>query len=579
MNTSALSRHSPTTQTTAISPPSNYTTQSNASPARVVPMIDQTTLNSLRPNTASLLAAFGLGGATARLLTIGRTPAMKQLPHPSIVLVTGQSGSGKSQMIPSLIQTHRPATQVIDHAEPVDRPLIETWDIPPREAIARLCTVGISDPLTWAAHPSTLSDGQRARYTLALMLNDEAPVIVADEFLATLDRITAKAVAWTIARAARRLRKTLIAITSHEDLGGDLQPDFWINVPYLAEPVVIETDLHHAGTPEGWTDDPAHCTIHTDLVIERGTPADYHRLAHLHYAANAPATYQSVWVARHPLDPTPAAVCVYSYPDLHSAARNAATCDEYVIHGSRETAQRLNREVVRMSRLVVAPAYRGIGLAHRILNESIADLGRKYVETTTAMGPYTSLFERLGFHPVPQTSGPTEAALFEWAETTQLDPLATIDHSRLRRHIQRLSVRKRREAWRTIWHYYHQYVVHRRTRKKHPRRIPDAADPRWAEAIDVVCRRLTERPQYYILHTPGAVQCENPSLRSKHPTNAAGDAASTATQSARSPTNAQASNGPIGDTDGGPEMLCTDQGSHRGKPSSHAPEKRSVHKV
>lgn len=347
--------------------------------------------------------------------------------------------------------------------------------------------------------PATLSDGQTARYKIALMLYAGEPIIIIDEFLATLDRITAKCVAWTVGRAARRLKKTLIAITSHEDLGGDLQPDLWINVPYLGKPTVTQTDLHYAGTPEGWTADPTRCTIAEQVTIERGTPADYHRLAHLHYAAESPATYQSVWVARHPLDPNPAAVCVYSYPDLHSAARNLATTDEYIIHGSRKNAQRLNREVVRMSRIVVAPAYRGIGLAHRLLAESIAELDRRWIETTTAIGPYTTLFERLGFRCVPQTSGPTEAALFEWAETTQLDPLATLDHSRLTRHIERLSVRQQRHAWRVLWHYYHQYVVHRRTKKRHPKRVPDKTDPRWKEAFDVCCRRINERPAYFIL--------------------------------------------------------------------------------
>lgn len=457
-------------------------------------------------------------------------------------------------MVDSLIQTHRLKTPVLREASEVDAPLIETWPVPPRKAISRLCEVGLSDPLTWAAHPETLSDGQRARYHLALMLNDRIPTIVIDEFLASIDRTTARCVAWSVSRAVRRRSITLIAITSHEDLGGDLQPDVWIDVPYLGEPTATEPDLHYAGTPAGWTTDPSRCTVNERVVVERGTPADYHRLAHLHYAAGHPATYHSVWVARDTADDCIAGVCVYSYPDLHSSARNTATSNEYVIHGSRKTAQRLNREVVRMSRLIIAPQYRGIGLAHRILAESIADLDRRYIETTTAIGPFTTLFERLGFHSVPQTSGPSEAALFEWAETTQLDPLATLDHSRLARHIDGLSVRKAREAWRIIWHYYHQYVVHRRTKKRHPRRIPDRSDPRWKEAIDVACRRLTDRPQYYILGPlPENTQCPTTEATSL-PTKADTTTASKTAQSKPIHTPAKPEIGPSGDEVGTIEM-------------------------
>ncbi len=62
------------------------------------------------------------------------------------------------------------------------------------------------------------SDGQRYRYKIAKLLNSSARTWVADEFLSTLDRATAKVVAYSIQKLARRNRNTLIVATTHTDL-------------------------------------------------------------------------------------------------------------------------------------------------------------------------------------------------------------------------------------------------------------------------------------------------------------------------------------------------------------------------
>ena len=76
--------------------------------------------------------------------------------------------------------------------------------------------------------PSELSDGQRYRYRLAKLLESDADVWVADEFGAVLDRVTAKIVAWNLAKVARAHNKTLIVATTHTDLRDELAPSLTI---------------------------------------------------------------------------------------------------------------------------------------------------------------------------------------------------------------------------------------------------------------------------------------------------------------------------------------------------------------
>ncbi len=60
------------------------------------------------------------------------------------------------------------------------------------------------------------------------MMEMDADIWVADEFGAILDRETAKVVAFSIAKVARREGKTLLVATTHTDLKDELGPNLTI---------------------------------------------------------------------------------------------------------------------------------------------------------------------------------------------------------------------------------------------------------------------------------------------------------------------------------------------------------------
>ena len=73
--------------------------------------------------------------------------------------------------------------------------------------------------------PGELSDGQRYRYGIAACLAGGARTIVADEWCAKLDRVTAKVISRNARRVADKRGVGFLLATTHEDIIEDLQPD------------------------------------------------------------------------------------------------------------------------------------------------------------------------------------------------------------------------------------------------------------------------------------------------------------------------------------------------------------------
>lgn len=401
--------------------------------------------------------------------------------------MTGPSGSGKSQSINALIDAFG-NLECSPEPEPIKQPIIDAWpDSEPAKTCERLARVGLADAFSWARCPNELSAGQQARFFLALKLFHPAPLMVADEFCANLDRLTARTVAWAITREIRRTGKSAILVTSHDDLVADIQPDLHVKIGWTPQPELIWSS--------GRSDT---CTASEQCYYERGTHREWQSLKHLHYQSGDPATVHSYHCMRHPDIGDPAAIAVLSYPDLHSAARNLATANAYKIGGSREAAQQLNRECLKLTRIVVAPQFRAAGIAKMLIQTMIQNTNARWYECVTAMGRFNRFLQSVGFQEIPQGSGPIESKVLDWAQREQIPTDVLLHYDNLPAWIDTLSVRKAREAKKLCWHYYHQFVLHRRHRNAPPKHIPGPQDKRWPQAFELVARRCQERPSYWI---------------------------------------------------------------------------------
>jgi len=150
-----------------------------------------------------------------------------EIENGDVVYITGQSGSGKTVLLKqceTALQLDNQVVMNIDDVQLENVPLVDQVGKTTKEALMILSRVGLNDAYLFIRKPSELSDGQRYRLRLAHLLNLPADVWVADEFGAVLDRVTAKIVAFSLQKHARKEGKTLIVATTHEDLLEELGP-------------------------------------------------------------------------------------------------------------------------------------------------------------------------------------------------------------------------------------------------------------------------------------------------------------------------------------------------------------------
>lgn len=185
--------------------------------------------------------AFGIGLEDKEFVVFDRLQL--DIPQGSVVYITGQSGGGKSvalRELATLMAAEGKTVVNLDHVQFEDKPLIDQIGKDTNDAIRLLSIAGISDAYLYVRKPAELSDGQRYRFRLAKAIESGAAVWVADEFLAILDRTTAKVIAYSLQKHARRCGATLMVATTHTDMVPDLSPDLTIEKRYR-EKVRIET--------------------------------------------------------------------------------------------------------------------------------------------------------------------------------------------------------------------------------------------------------------------------------------------------------------------------------------------------
>lgn len=161
-----------------------------------------------------------------------------------VIYITGQSGGGKSVMLRDLAAKFAgmDGEKVVnlDHIELDDSAaLIDLIGKDTTEALRLLNAVGITDAFSYLRKPSELSDGQRYRFRMAKAIETGATVWCCDEFLAILDRTSAKIIAYSLQKIARKHGATLIVATTHTDLLKDLGPDLVVNKRFR-EKVLVE---------------------------------------------------------------------------------------------------------------------------------------------------------------------------------------------------------------------------------------------------------------------------------------------------------------------------------------------------
>lgn len=168
--------------------------------------------------------------------------------------------------------------------------------------------------------------------------------------------------------------------------------------------VCIHGRSNRSGRPRGVHRRHSRSRLVAGLRLERGTIDDYLALARFHYKAERPATCVLVLRILDGRAGCIAAVLVVSRPTLHGPARRLAWPEMYEKRGDpREPeaiAALVNREVRTISRVVVDPRYRGLGLAAELVRAYLRRPLTRRTEAVSAMGIYCPLFKAAGMREV-----------------------------------------------------------------------------------------------------------------------------------------------------------------------------------
>ncbi|MHC4132311.1 MAG: hypothetical protein ACYSSP_05230 [Planctomycetota bacterium] len=144
------------------------------------------------------------------------------------------------------------------------------------------------------------------------------------------------------------------------------------------------------------------CSLVRDLHIERGSLEDYSRLSRYHYREERIGPFSDIfvlrcngrlWLASHT---EVVGVIVYTMPSCGLALRNIATGGLF-IGLDRKTKMSVINEYVRcIGRVIVEPRFRGLGLASRMVRETMPLAGAAMVEALAVMGFLHPFFEKAG---------------------------------------------------------------------------------------------------------------------------------------------------------------------------------------
>jgi len=341
----------------------------------------------------SVAEGFGLGLDQWEKFVVYDNVELKIGPT-DITLITGDSGSGKSVLLKALEKDIKQdlglsCINITDILPDSGKPLIETVGATLEEGLELLSKVGLNDAFLFLRSYEQLSDGQKYRYKIAKMMESKAQFWIMDEFAATLDRDTAKIVAYNLQKLARQQGKAVLAATTHTDLFEDLNPSVHIHKRFGKEITI-----------KYYSNEPAkECSLVKEMHVDEGTVQDWRKLAGFHYRSHKIVAPRKIFCLKR--GDELCGVIVYCYPP--------PTCFGRRLVLPKMTMKELNRDLSIISRVVVHPKYRTVGLGVKLVKETLPLAGTPGVEMPAVMAKYNPFGEKAEMRKIAEQPPPKEA--------------------------------------------------------------------------------------------------------------------------------------------------------------------------
>jgi len=190
-------------------------------------------------------------------------------------------------------------------------------------------------------------------------------------------------VAFNLQKLARQLGKAVLVATTHTDLFNDLKPSVYIHKRFGKE-IRVRYFANRLNKL---------CSLAKQTRVVEGTRQDYEKLACFHYRSSQLPPPYKIFALKHQNELV--GVIVYSYPPATCFGRRQAL-------GRVASLTELNKDFVWISRVVLQPKYRTIGLGALLVKKTLPLIDRRYVETIAVMAKYNPFFERAGMTKIAQ---------------------------------------------------------------------------------------------------------------------------------------------------------------------------------
>jgi len=233
------------------------------------------------------------------------------------------------------------------------------------------------------------------------------------------------------------------------------------------------------------------CSVCKKLRIEPGCLDDYKQLAHYHYRDSRLGPFKAIFALKNGAERAETVgVIVYAMPVPGLELRNTATDNFFVGFDRRTRLALINKNIRCISRVIIEPRYRGLGLASRLVRETMPKMNVHIIEAMAVMGLVNPFFEKAGMKALTAKMPARCVQLIEAFSMVGIEDPDLIDAKKVQRKLARLPRAQSEFIEREIKCFLQSYGPNSRLKTQN------------LKLIRYILSKLTDRPVYYIWFNP-----------------------------------------------------------------------------
>ncbi len=231
------------------------------------------------------------------------------------------------------------------------------------------------------------------------------------------------------------------------------------------------------------------CSVCKKVQIVHGCLDDYNQLAHFHYRNCRPGPFEKIFVLRNDSLRTvrkkTIGVIVYSMPSPRLELRSLVMDNFFGGFDRNTQLELINKNIRCISRVIIEPRFRGLGLANRLVRQTMPEMNVPIIEAMAVMGRINPFLEKAGMTPYFSELPKRFAQLIEAFSMIGIEDKDLLDPQIVQQKLSGLNSESIEFIEREIKYFLKGYGTRRNM-------------PPGSERTRYILSRLTARPVYYL---------------------------------------------------------------------------------